>query len=175
MLLWTCFLLQSMLIRWNVIMRCPSKHFFYQIPSIGDTTDIQVPSQQAPPVILPFFKTLWKNWCDPLRSLRALRSLRSEGRTFCFWGQIFKFELITWHALVWREKTKGRMSKILLFCHVKWSEVMLTFGFLPITEAFMNFQLCQENITCFTADYPPGVNCIISYSEEDYRSHFFSG
>lgn len=67
------------------------------------------------------------------------------------------------------------MNKTLLFCHVKWLEVILMFGFLPITEAFMNFQLCQENITFFTADYPPGVNCIISYSEEDCCSHLFSG
>lgn len=53
----------------------------------------------------------------------------------------------TWPALVWREKTKRKMNKTLLFCHVKWLEVILMFGFLPITEAFMNFQLCQENIT----------------------------
>lgn len=153
-----CFL-QSILIRWNVIMWCPIKHFFYQIPSRRYNWH----SGSLPTSSFSDFatSTLWENWCAPLRSLRA----ESEGRTFCF-----EFELITGHALVWREKTKGRMSNILLFCHVKWPEVKL-----PIIEAFMNFQLCQENITCFTADYPPGVNCIVSYSEEDYRSHLFSG
>lgn len=53
--------------------------------------------------------------------------------------------------------------------------MVLLSGFWPVTEAFMNFQLCQGNITFFTADYTPGVNCIISYSEEDYCSHLFSG
>lgn len=48
------------------------------------------------------------------------------------------------------------------------------FSFLPIMEAFINSQLCQENTTFFIADYPPGVNCTISYSE-DYCSHLFSG
>lgn len=68
-------------------------------------------------------------------------------RTFSFWGQAFMCKSVTWPALVWREKTKRKMNKTLLFSHVKWLEVISMFGFLPITEAFMNFQLCQENIT----------------------------
>lgn len=117
--------------------------FSYQIQFTGDTTDIQAPSYQAPSAIL-LLQTLWENWRASLGSLSAGLSQR-EGPSV----SAFECELMTWPALIWREKTKVRMNKTLLFCHVKWLEVILTFGFLPITEEFMNLQLCQENTTFF--------------------------
>lgn len=166
-----CFL-PSMLITQTVIMWCLIKSFFHQIYQMTRH------NWHSDSLSLSSFSNF--STSNPTRELMCIPEISQcwaylEWRLFCFWGQAFECKLIIWPALVWSEKTKGKMNKILLFCHVKWLEAISMLGFLPIMGAFMNSQLCQENITFFIADYPPGVNCIISYSEEDYCSHLFSG